>query len=77
MEQAFQDLRGLMAKAQEMVLLAEKFRGALAGKGEAAEEEALDSDMQQQLIEIGIASPVTKEAAGALYHQQLSRQVGV
>ena len=66
-----------MAKAQEMVQLAEKFRGTLAGKGgaEAQEGETLDADMQRQLLEIGIASPVTREVAGALYHQQLSRQV--
>ena len=29
MEQAFQDLRGLMGKAQEMVQLAQRFRWAL------------------------------------------------
>ena len=77
LDEAFQDLRGLMAKAREMVQLAEKFRGTLAGKGgaEAPEGETLDADMQRQLLEIGIASPVTRELAGALYHQQLSRQV--
>lgn len=70
------DLRALMAKAQEMVQLAERFRGALAGKGgEQAGGEVMDADMQQQLIEMGIASPVTREAAGARYHVELSRQV--
>lgn len=64
-----------MSKAQEMVALAEKFKETLAAKGE--QTEALDPEMQQQLIEIGIASPVTKELAGAAYHKQLSRQVSL
>lgn len=73
LDEAFQDLRGLMANAQEMVQLAERFRETLAARGGAAESS--DVDMQQQLIEIGIASPVTKDTAGARYHQQLSSQV--
>lgn len=32
-------------------------------------------EMQDWMLSVGIASPVTKESAGALYHQQLSRQV--
>lgn len=75
LEEAFQDLRGLMTKAQEMVQLAEKFRETLVAKGDSSQSETLDPEMQQQLIEIGIASPVTKELAGAAYHNQLSRQV--
>ena len=35
----------------------------------------LDPEMESELIKMGIASPVTKSVAGALYHQQLSRQV--
>ena len=31
--------------------------------------------MESELIKMGIASPVTKSVAGAMYHQQLSRQV--
>lgn len=62
-----------MTKAQEMVQLAEKFRETLASKG--GDSESLDPEMQRQLIDMGIASPVTKDTAGAQYHQQLSRQV--
>ncbi|XP_021910955.1 vacuolar protein sorting-associated protein 36-like [Carica papaya] len=32
-------------------------------------------EMQDWLLSVGIVSPVTKESAGALYHQQLSRQL--
>ena len=72
LDEAFHDLRALMAKAQDMVQLAEKFRETLAGRG--GEAETADVEMQRQLIEMGIASPVTKDTAGARYHQQLSRQ---
>ena len=62
-----------MAKAQDMVQLAEKFRETLASRG--GEAESADVEMHRELIEMGIASPVTKDTAGARYHQQLSRQV--
>ena len=142
LEQAFVDLRGLMARAGEMVQLAERFRQALAeraaAEGEVREppqavhaeggcaclcgrarlgreplglcmqrryaclgmaagrlhahasaktrvtpaaeqgaphEEWMDADMETELISMGIASPVTKASAGALYHRELSRQV--
>ncbi|KAK9803478.1 hypothetical protein WJX73_006449 [Symbiochloris irregularis] len=76
MEKAFKDLRGLMERAQEMVELAERFRGKRGGQGDrGAPEEAMGEDMENELISLGIASPVTKDMAGALYHQQLSRQL--
>eukprot|EP00884_Botryococcus_braunii_P022124 jgi/Botrbrau1/8596/Bobra.0380s0017.1 len=71
MEDAFRDLRGLMAKAGEMVQLAARFRGTL---GESASE-GMDPEMAAQLISMGIQSPVTRESAGALFHQQLARQL--
>ncbi|XP_061996818.1 vacuolar protein sorting-associated protein 36 [Rosa rugosa] len=81
LQDAFQDLNALMSKAKEMVMLAEKMRqkllsGSTSQPG-AAEDEELGSkqDMQDWLLSVGIISPVTKESAGALYHQQLSRQL--
>lgn len=41
----------------------------------APHEEWMDADMETELISMGIASPVTKASAGALYHRELSRQV--
>lgn len=35
----------------------------------------MGEDMENELISLGIDSPVTKDMAGALYHQQLARQV--
>jgi hypothetical protein len=32
-------------------------------------------EMKDWLLSVGIISPVTKESAGAMYHQQLSCQV--
>jgi len=60
-----------MEKAKEMVQLAEKFE-TQTSKQKNQEE---DSEMRTLLINMGIASPVTKESAGSLYHSQLSRQL--
>ncbi|XP_068659067.1 vacuolar protein sorting-associated protein 36 [Aristolochia californica] len=81
LQDAFHDLNALMSKAQEMVQLAEKMRQKLllapsAHSGAANDEEmGSKQEMQDWLLSVGIASPVTKESAGALYHQQLSRQL--
>ncbi|KAK4743040.1 hypothetical protein SAY87_001041 [Trapa incisa] len=77
---AFQDLNALMSKAKEMVMLAEKMRlKLLSGSSQAGaannEEMGSKEEMQDWLLSVGIISPVTKESAGALYHQQLSRQL--
>ena len=77
-----------MAKAAEMVDLAERFRATMAAQrkaaqqgGEGAEQpdaeaqQWMDSEMQAELVHMGIASPVTKAESGARYHQELSRQV--
>ncbi|XP_052295402.1 vacuolar protein sorting-associated protein 36 isoform X3 [Citrus sinensis] len=81
LQEAFQDLNALMNKAKEMVMLAEKMRQKLlagsSSQSNSANDEELGSkeEMQDWLLSVGIVSPVTKESAGALYHQQLSRQV--
>ncbi|OVA13769.1 EAP30 [Macleaya cordata] len=80
LQDAFQDLNALMSKAKEMVMLAEKMRLKLlsgpTGQASTTDEEmGSKQDMQDWLLSVGIASPVTKESAGALYHQQLSRQL--
>ncbi|KAK9143712.1 hypothetical protein Syun_013112 [Stephania yunnanensis] len=81
LQDAFQDLNALMSKAKEMVILAEKMRLKLlsgpANQANAVKDEEIGSkqEMQDWMLSVGIASPVTKESAGALYHQQLSRQL--
>ncbi|KAI3694238.1 hypothetical protein L1987_77200 [Smallanthus sonchifolius] len=81
LQDAFQDLNALMSKAKEMVTLAEKMRQKLlsgsSSQANATNDEEMGSkeEMQDWLLSIGIVSPVTKESAGALYHQQLSRQL--
>ncbi|GIL46197.1 hypothetical protein Vafri_3243, partial [Volvox africanus] len=85
-EQAFRDLSALMSSAASMVALAEKFRGVLgadggpgiaAGAAGPSSEDPLlmDLETQQELIALGISSPVTRETAGARYHIELSRQL--
>ncbi|CBI32211.3 unnamed protein product, partial [Vitis vinifera] len=78
LQEAFQDLNALMSKAKEMVMLAEKMRqkllsGPTTQPGANDEEMGSKQEMQDWMLSVGIASPVTKESAGALYHQQLSR----
>lgn len=80
LQDAFQDLNALMSKAKEMVMLAEKMRqkllsGVNSQTGADDEEMGSKQEMQDWLLSVGILSPVTKESAGALYHQQLSRQL--
>ncbi|CAH9114017.1 unnamed protein product, partial [Cuscuta europaea] len=80
MQEAFQDLNALMSKAREMVMLAEKMRMTLLSSsnshaGSNDEEMGTKEEIQDWLLSVGILSPVTKESAGALYHQQLSRQL--
>lgn len=81
LQEAFQDLNALMNKAKEMVILAEKMRQKLlagsSSQSNSTNDEELGSkeEMQDWLLSVGIVSPVTKESAGALYHQQLSRQL--
>uniref|UniRef100_A0A0C9QMS1 Vacuolar protein-sorting-associated protein 36 n=1 Tax=Wollemia nobilis TaxID=56998 RepID=A0A0C9QMS1_9CONI len=81
LQDAFQDLNALMNKAKDMVMLAEKMRLKLlagsSGQSGGVDDEEMGSkqEMQDWLLSVGIASPVTKETAGALYHQQLSRQL--
>ncbi|KAL7126291.1 hypothetical protein ABFS83_14G176400 [Erythranthe nasuta] len=64
-----------------MVMLAEKMRQKLlsgsSNQNSGANDEELGTkeEMQDWLLSVGIVSPVTKESAGALYHQQLSRQL--
>ncbi|PWA76881.1 hypothetical protein CTI12_AA230120 [Artemisia annua] len=69
-----------MSKAKEMVMLAEKMRQKLLS-GSSSQADATNDEMgskeemQDWLLSVGIVSPVTKESAGALYHQELSRQL--
>ncbi|XP_015574316.1 vacuolar protein sorting-associated protein 36 isoform X3 [Ricinus communis] len=80
LQEAFQDLNALMSKAKEMMTLAEKMRqkllsGSNSHSADTNEEMGSKEEMQDWLLSVGIISPVTKESAGALYHQQLSRQI--
>eukprot|EP00897_Mesotaenium_endlicherianum_P010671 jgi/Mesen1/9632/ME000669S09071 len=99
LQEAFSDLNALMAKAKDLVPIAERIRaklvappagssgggggGAAGGAAGGGEEEPAgpggssqeQQEMQDYLLRVGIVSPVTKGSAGALYHQQLSRQL--
>jgi ESCRT-II complex subunit VPS36 len=85
---AFTDMSEVMRRAGELVALAERFATATARKSEktvgsdpsneerkTSENDAASMEMREMLVSLGIASPVTKASAGALYHRQLSRQL--
>lgn len=72
LDEAFRDLDALMIQAGDMVALAQRFRGQLlAAEGENAEARALEAD----LVAMGIANPITRDAAGKAFHRELARQV--
>lgn len=83
--EAFSDLKSLIDKAKEVVAVVERYSAALqdkqaAGGASPAGESGHDStreaeDLSNILLDIGIASPVTKTSAGTRYHQQLARQL--
>ena len=85
---AFTDMSEVMRRAGELVALAERFANATARMSETSvgsdpsneelktcENDAASAEMREMLVSLGIASPVTKASAGALYHRQLSRQL--
>jgi len=69
---SIKDLSQLMENAGEIVKLTEKYVNSKEGKTGGTEEQAQFNSLLQNM---GIASPVTKEAAGTSYHVQLSRQL--
>ena len=78
---ASKDLEHLMAKAQEVVRIVDKYarllqqtseEAALASSAEAVDE---SREMEAILQSIGMISPVTKLSAGRKYHQELARQL--
>ncbi|OAC99508.1 hypothetical protein MUCCIDRAFT_149126, partial [Mucor lusitanicus CBS 277.49] len=73
MADAFQDLDRLMMKATEMVKLAEAISNKVS-KDPTNEDNEL-STLRTHLLNLGIASPVTKGSAGSIYHQELSREL--
>ena len=73
-----------MAKAKEMVTLAEHLAGSVANSrrrttdssdASGSDADAETTEMDAMMLSMGIASPVTRETAGALYHQQLAGQL--
>ncbi|KAF9930133.1 Vacuolar protein-sorting-associated protein 36 [Modicella reniformis] len=73
LSQAFQDLQGLMDKAAEMVALAETISNRLAKSNTMNNEET--ATFKTYLLSMGIASPVTKDTAGAVFHKELAREL--
>ncbi|KAF9967306.1 hypothetical protein BGZ70_010001 [Mortierella alpina] len=73
LSKAFQDLQGLMDKAAEMVALAETISNRLATSDTMNNEET--ATFKTYLLSMGIAAPVTKDTAGAVFHKELAREL--
>mmetsp|Transcript_17257 Transcript_17257/g.43384 ORF Transcript_17257/g.43384 Transcript_17257/m.43384 type:complete len:486 (+) Transcript_17257:106-1563(+) len=78
LKEAFSDLKALEHKGMELVSLAERFRSTLSRRQDgsiAGEDGEAQMAMEEELIDLGIVSPVTKDTAGRSYHKELSRQL--
>lgn len=65
-----------MSKAEEMVKLADQFYSNLSREAVSINEATeIERDTIEELVSMGITSPVTKQSAGSLYHDQLCRQL--
>ncbi|KAI8377505.1 EAP30/Vps36 family-domain-containing protein [Radiomyces spectabilis] len=73
MTDAFQDLDRLIAKATDMVKLAESISTKMSKDNENSDSDM--STLRGYLLNLGIASPVTKGSAGSIYHQELAREL--
>lgn len=75
--EAFTDLNALMGKAKDLVGLAERFRVEASRQHEGGDgvTEEESNAFNSYLLSLGIATPVTKQSAGALFHSELARQL--
>ncbi|KAF9121926.1 hypothetical protein BGX30_002303 [Mortierella sp. GBA39] len=73
LSEAFRDLQGLMDKAAEMVALAETISNRLSKSSNVNNEET--ATFKTYLLSMGIATPVTKDTAGAVFHKELAREL--
>jgi len=74
-KEAFADLDALMENAKVLVKYVERYGDAAKKKTEQAGGDDVDKEFQSLLHNMGIANPVTRAAAGSLYHEELSRQL--
>ncbi|KAF9908904.1 hypothetical protein EC991_009310 [Linnemannia zychae] len=73
LSEAFRDLQGLIDKAAEMVALAETISNRLSKSNSMNSEET--ATFKTYLLSMGIAAPVTKDTAGAVFHKELAREL--
>ncbi|KAI7879138.1 Vps36-domain-containing protein [Lichtheimia hyalospora FSU 10163] len=73
MDEAFQDLDKLMAKATEMVSLAESISTKMNKESNNNGDDL--SALRTTLLNLGISDPVTRGSAGSIYHQELAREL--
>jgi ESCRT-II complex subunit VPS36 len=75
-EEAFRDIDSLESHAREMVSLVQRYVSKISKtKTGASSEEEEGSRLDTVMAELGLANPVTKQASGARFHQELAGQL--
>ncbi|KAG0265176.1 hypothetical protein DFQ27_000772 [Actinomortierella ambigua] len=72
---AFQDLQALMDMAAEMVTMAENFSSQISRSNSSGLNTEETATFKSYLLSMGIAAPVTKDTAGAVFHKELAREL--
>jgi len=78
--EAFSDLESLVNSADELVKLSQRFKAQQEKQKNRINNNNNDDDgdkneMSDLLLGLGVASAITKETAGSLYHEELARQL--
>ena len=76
-------VQALMNKGQEMVQLAQELRSKLAvesvarggSSANADGQVVMDAAMEQELIDLGIYTPVTRQSSGKRFEEDLAREL--
>ncbi|KAJ9090401.1 Vacuolar protein-sorting-associated protein 36 [Entomophthora muscae] len=75
--EAFQDIQTLMDRAAPMVQLASSIAAKVQKINSSSVGEDSDNALiRNYLVQLGIDSPVTKDVAGSLFHQELAKEIG-
>eukprot|EP00946_MAST-07B_sp_MAST-7B-sp1_P002365 g2365.t1 len=74
-KEAFADLDALMVHAQKMVDLVSQYTASNTSANSSGSASKNDDEFASILDHMGIANPVTRETAGSVYMNELSRQL--
>lgn len=75
---AFGDIQTLMDRAASMVELATSIAAKIQKQSISSNTDldGTDSLLKSYFLQLGIDSPITKDAAGSMFHQELAKEIG-